>query len=1236
VSGTANEITVTNPTTTPQIFLANPGITPGDWTVGGNGFFNNNATVTGLLTANGGFLANTATVSSLVSGQCVQASTAGLLTTTGSPCGNSGGGITGSGNSGNLAEFTGSASIGNAPIVDGGSTGLVVTNPTAGNFNVNTGGLTGGQLIVAGPTASPQSSYIGQLPLSQVGTSATNYSYCRFNTGTLACAALGGATGNSAFLNLSDTTIANPSWQLKDSLLDEIYGLGTGGIVVNVPSGGFATLFDVNLTQVAAIGSIGGNTGIQINSGSVLNLPMTGTQCLEEVSGIVTATGSACGSGGGSSALSAITAATTTNTIANGNNGGQVWNWAQTSASQTAFTFGETTAATGSGDQELLVKTLAGSTSAPLTVISSLTGSQNLPTVQITPTWNTTGVVDAALFINVTNAASGTGSTLIDAQVGAVSQWKADKTGQTTQNGPVNVLSDGVHAGSVQLLGNTTVPSLTANTFSIIGPNSVSFTAWAIQMSTNSPSVPSLLKMGTSSGGISQGSPITIQGTDTSILSSGTISGTSILLCTDGNGGATTSSCPTSSLPSGTQGNDLINTSSGTGTTYSARPNVIHTASYPAATFDVILAACSASPTPCYVIGDPSGTPIQVGNTPAVIGSFTQQVIFENQGVALECVGTVGANCIAISQWGSMSCRAIGIGTPASGCMVYTSSSANITSMVTNATQDGTQSAFTLRGFNFVPNATATIVNAAIWIVAVEGKGVIEDSSVLGIAGTNSSCNGNPAHTFCDLSLEDGLTTGSNNQLVFKNNAFYGNGKAGNVSINIVSSPSSGNGTGSVLTFIGTNVGDGLGGSGCISGAGCMINIDGSTGLQGSCTITCHYVSTITFDGLYLESTSGGLGTTGNFIEVRNCRSCQFYNVLFNGGPTLTTGLSISNSGSTITGLVRISGRLLGAHATNIINNSITGYTSGNTGPDFDYMFPGMQSLGTYIDGVETVTGLATFSGAGAASTPGLAVTGAPYHGGTATTNFPQLYINDGTGPTTFSTSGTEFGINTPSGFTGNFLDFHVNGAASIDTINYLGTLTISGATAGFLSLGQGSTNSTGTTNVTYQAPTSVTSYLVTVPGTAGQGTITGTLSGTTITQGFSGDSGHSAVVTTGSGTSIGSTQLCSTTICPAGTYRVNVYIDITTACGTTGTYVVNLIYTDDQGSKTVPVNINGSGSVPATGVLTTTSTANYGENAQIIRSTGAASINYSTTAAACGTAGPMVGKLYLSVEPLM
>lgn len=200
---------------------------------------------------------------------------------------------------------------------------------------------------------------------------------------------------------------------------------------------------------------------------------------------------------------------------------------------------------------------------------------------------------------------------------------------------------------------------------------------------------------------------------------------------------------------------------------------------------------------------------------------------------------------------------------------------------------------------------------------------------------------------------------------------------------------------------------------------------------------------------------------------------------------------------------------------------------------------------------------------------------------------------------------------------------------------------TSTGTTAGFVDFPQGTTSAAVApcnvaTSICEQAPTSVTSYLVTKPGVSASGIRIGTVASAVITEGFSGDSNHSATVTTGSGTSIGSTSLCSTTFCPAGLYRVNVYIDITTACGTTGTYVVNLIYTDDQGSKTVPVNLEGTGSVPATGVITTTSTANFGYDAFVLRSTGAASINYSTTAVACGTAGPMVGKLYLSVEPLM
>jgi len=77
------------------------------------------------------------------------------------------------------------------------------------------------------------------------------------------------------------------------------------------------------------------------------------------------------GDGGSASslALSVVTAATGANTIASGVNA-QIWNWALTGATADAFTFGETTAATGgSGDQSVLkAAAIASSTAIPLMV----------------------------------------------------------------------------------------------------------------------------------------------------------------------------------------------------------------------------------------------------------------------------------------------------------------------------------------------------------------------------------------------------------------------------------------------------------------------------------------------------------------------------------------------------------------------------------------------------------------------------------------------------------------------------------------------------------------------------------------------------------------------------------------------------------------------------------------------------------------------------------------------------
>lgn len=110
-------------------------------------------------------------------------------------------------------------------------------------------------------------------------------------------------------------------------------------------------------------------------------------------------------------------------------------------------------------------------------------------------------------------------------------------------------------------------------------------------------------------------------------------------------------------------------------------------------------------------------------------------------------------------------------------------------------------------------------------------------------------------------------------------------------------------------------------------------------------------------------------------------------------------------------------------------------------------------------------TGGTIFPFSGIASQAGVTVTGAPYTGGTATTNLPQFYLNaDAAAPTTFSTAGTMFGENAPNGFTGNLMDFYLHGGASLARLDYLGNFKASG----LLTLGAGPSVTPGTGSGAY------------------------------------------------------------------------------------------------------------------------------------------------------------------------
>lgn len=103
------------------------------------------------------------------------------------------------------------------------------------------------------------------------------------------------------------------------------------------------------------------------------------------------------------------------------------------------------------------------------------------------------------------------------------------------------------------------------------------------------------------------------------------------------------------------------------------------------------------------------------------------------------------------------------------------------------------------------------------------------------------------------------------------------------------------------------------------------------------------------------------------------------------------------------------------------------------------------RTLNDATDGSTVATWADYFnvSKAGAASKPGLGLTGAIFTGGSGTTTFPLFLIQPTgtTAATNWSTSGTAFGLNAPTGFVGDFANFKVAGVTAFK-LDYAGFLT--------------------------------------------------------------------------------------------------------------------------------------------------------------------------------------------------
>ena len=75
--------------------------------------------------------------------------------------------------------------------------------------------------------------------------------------------------------------------------------------------------------------------------------------------------------------------------------------------------------------------------------------------------------------------------------------------GSITATGALSSTADGTHAGYFDLVGNTANPTLTTNTFGILGPTTATFTAYAWQVPSTAPPTSSMPFFGTAASGTS-------------------------------------------------------------------------------------------------------------------------------------------------------------------------------------------------------------------------------------------------------------------------------------------------------------------------------------------------------------------------------------------------------------------------------------------------------------------------------------------------------------------------------------------------------------------------------------------------------------------------------------------------------------------------------------------------------------------------------------------------------------